>query len=186
MYPIKTPKKLIEVALPLDAINEEAALRKRKAPGGYPTTLHKWWAQRPVAAARAVIFAQMVNDPGGERGYFSGMTKSQASAKRDELFEIIKDLVRWDSTNDEKIMGRARAAIRASWDETCRLNKSHPRAHEIFNPECPPVFHDPFAGSGAISLEAQRLGLVSYSSDLNPVAVSINKAMIEVLALMEN
>jgi putative DNA methylase len=180
MTSIKTPKKLIEVALPLDAINEEAALRKRKAPGGYPTTLHKWWAQRPVAAARAVIFAQMVNDPGGERGYFTGMTKAQAAAKREELFEIINDLVRWENTNNKSVLDRAQTAIRASWEETCRLNKSHPQASEIFNPECLPVFHDPFAGSGAIPLEALRLGFESYASDLNPVAVTINKAMIEI------
>jgi putative DNA methylase len=179
---IKSPKKLIEVALPLDAINTEAALRKRKAPGGYPTTLHKWWAQRPVAAARAVIFAQMVNDPGGERGYFAGMTKAQADAKREDLFDIIRDLVKWENTNDNAVLDRARAAIRASWEETCRLNKSHPRASELFNPERLPAFHDPFAGSGAIPLEAKRLGLQSFASDLNPVAVMINKAMIDIPA----
>lgn len=180
MANIKTPKKLIEVALPLDAINDEAALRKRKAPGGYPTTLHKWWAQRPVAAARAVVFAQTVNDPGGERGYFAGMTKAQAAAKREELFEIIKDLVKWENTNNKSVLDRARAAIKASWIETCRLNRSHPQAAELFNPDRPPVFHDPFAGSGAIPLEAQRLGFESFASDLNPVAVTINKAMIDI------
>ncbi|MBL8066801.1 MAG: DUF1156 domain-containing protein, partial [Chthonomonadaceae bacterium] len=163
MANIKTPKKLIEVALPLDAINDEAALRKRKAPGGYPTTLHKWWAQRPVAAARAVVFAQTVNDPGGERGYFAGMTKAQAAAKREELFEIIKDLVKWENTNNKGVLDRARAAIKASWIETCRLNRSHPQAAELFNPDRPPVFHDPFAGSGAIPLEAQRLGFESFA-----------------------
>ncbi|MFT7723994.1 MAG: DUF1156 domain-containing protein [Roseateles sp.] len=179
MNAIKSPKKLIEVALPLDAINEEAALRKRKAPGGYPTTLHKWWAQRPVAAARAVLFAQLVNDPGGERGYFAGMTKAQAAARREELFEIIQELVKWESTNNQSVLERARAEIRRSWEETCRLNKSHPQAAELFDPARLPVFHDPFAGSGAIPLEAQRLGMESYGSDLNPVPVTINKAMIE-------
>ncbi|MCT6721571.1 DUF1156 domain-containing protein [Acidovorax sp. K2F] len=179
MTAIKSPKKLIEVALPLDAINEEAALRKRKAPGGYPTTLHKWWAQRPVAAARAVLFAQLVNDPGGERGYFAGMTKAQAAARREELFEIIQELVKWESTNNQSVLERARAEIRRSWEETCRLNRSHPQAAELFDPTRLPVFHDPFAGSGAIPLEAQRLGMESYGSDLNPVPVTINKAMIE-------
>ena len=179
---IKAPKKLIEVALPLDAINEEAALRKRKAPGGYPTTLHKWWAQRPVAAARAVIFSQMVNDPGGERGYFAGMSKAQANAKREELFGIIKELVLWENTGNKRVLDNARAAIQSSWEETCRLNKSHPQASVIFNPERLPPFHDLFAGSGAIPLEAQRLGLESYASDLNPVAVTINKAMVEIPA----
>lgn len=180
MTAIKSPKKLIEVALPLDAINAEASLRKRKAPGGYPTTLHKWWAQRPVAAARAVIFAQMVNDPGGERGYFAGMTKAQAQARREELFSIIEDLVKWENTNNESVLSRAREAIRESWVETCRLNKGHPQAAELFDPDKPPAFHDPFAGSGALPLEAQRLGLQSWASDLNPVAVTINKGMIEI------
>lgn len=178
--PIKSPKKLIEVALPLDAINAETALRKRKAPGGYPTTLHKWWAQRPVAAARAITFAQLVNDPGGERGYGPGMTKAQAAGKREELFKIIEDLVLWENTNNELVLARARAAIRESWVETCRLNKGHPQAAELFNPDKLPAFHDPFAGSGALPLEAQRLGLESWASDLNPVAVTINKAMIEI------
>jgi Adenine-specific DNA methylase containing a Zn-ribbon len=182
MYPIKTPKKLIEVALPLDAINAEAALRKRKAPGGYPTTLHKWWAQRPVAAARAVIFAQMVNDPGYQQGggFKYGVNKEKAAAERERLFKIIEELVLWENTNNEEVLERARAEIWKSWRETCELNKSHPQAAELFNPEKLPAFHDPFAGSGAIPLEALRLGLESYASDLNPVAVTINKAMIEI------
>lgn len=173
---IKSPKKLIEVALPLDDINEEAALRKRKAPAGYPTALHKWWAQRPPAAARAVLFAQMVNDPGGERGYYSGKTKEQADQEREALFQIIRDLVKWENTNNEVVLERARAEIRKSWRETCELNRGRPG----FDPEKLPAFHDPFAGSGAIPLEAQRLGLETYASDLNPVAVLINKAMIEI------
>ena len=182
MYPIKTPKKLIEVALPLDAINAESALRKRKAPGGYPTTLHKWWAQRPVAAARAVIFAQMVNDPGYEQrdGFRRGVNKEKAVAERERLFKIIEELVLWENTNNEEVLNRAREEIWASWRETCDLNKGHPDAIKLFNPENLPCFHDPFAGSGALPLEAQRLGLESYASDLNPVAVTINKAMIEI------
>ena len=100
MVAIKTPKKLIEVALPLDDINEEASLRKRKAPAGYPTALHKWWAQRPPAAARAVLFAQMVNDPGGERGYRPGFSKKDAARERERLFDIIRELVKWENTNN--------------------------------------------------------------------------------------
>lgn len=177
--PIKSPKKLIEVALPLDAINVASA-REKSIRHGHPSTLHLWWARRPLAAARAVIFAQMVNDPGGERGYFAGRTKAQAAAKREELFNIIEDLVQWENTNNEAVLARARSAIRESWVETCRLNKGHPQAAELFNPEKLPAFHDPFAGGGALPLEAQRLGLESWASDLNPVAVTINKAMIEI------
>lgn len=176
---IKTPKKLIEVALPLDAINVASA-REKSIRHGHPSTLHLWWARRPLAAARAVIFAQMVNDPGGERGYGPGMTKAQAAAKREELFKIIEDLVQWENTNNEAVLNRARAAIKESWEETCRLNKGHPQAAELFNPDKLPAFHDPFAGGGALPLEAQRLGLESWASDLNPVAVTINKAMIEI------
>lgn len=180
MTQIKTPKKLIEVALPLDAINASCAAEKQPFIKRHPRSMHIWWARRPHAAARAVIFAQMVNDPGGQRGYFSGMTKAQAQAKREELFKIIEDLVQWENTNNEEVLARARAAIWESWRETCRLNKAHPDAANLFNPEVLPGFHDPFAGGGALPLEAQRLGLESYASDLNPVAVTINKALIEI------
>ncbi|MFS6898027.1 DUF1156 domain-containing protein [Pseudomonas aeruginosa] len=179
MHPIKTPKKLIEVALPLDAINAAAA-REKSIRHGHPSTLHLWWARRPLAAARAVIFAQMVNDPGFERHLGRGVNKEKAAAERERLFKIIEELVQWENTNNEEVLERARAEIWKSWRETCELNKDHPQAAELFNPEKLPGFHDPFAGGGALPLEAQRLGLESYASDLNPVAVTINKAMIEI------
>lgn len=181
MTAIKTPKKLIEVALPLDAINAAAA-REKSIRHGHPSTLHLWWARRPLAAARAVIFAQMVNDPGYQQGggFKYGVNKEKAEIERERLFKIIEDLVLWENTNNEEVLARARAEIVRSWRETCELNKGHPQAAELFNPDKLPAFHDPFAGGGALPLEAQRLGLESYASDLNPVAVTINKAMIEI------
>ena len=181
MIPIKTPKKLIEVALPLDAINVASA-REKSIRHGHPSTLHLWWARRPLAAARAVIFAQMVNDPGYQQGggFKYGVNKEKAAIERERLFKIIEDLVLWENTNNEEVLNRARAEIVRSWRETCELNKGHPQAAELFNPDKLPAFHDPFAGGGALPLEAQRLGLESYASDLNPVAVTINKAMIEI------
>lgn len=181
MYPIKTPKKLIEVALPLDAINVAAA-REKSIRHGHPSTLHLWWARRPLAAARAVIFAQMVNDPGYQQGggFKYGVNKEKAAIERERLFKIIEDLVQWENTNNPAVLQRANAEIIRSWRETCELNKGHPQANKLFDPDRLPAFHDPFAGGGALPLEAQRLGLESYASDLNPVAVTINKAMIEI------
>ncbi len=182
---VKSPKKLIEVALPLDDINKEAA-REKSIRHGHPSTLHLWWARRPLAAARAVIFAQLVNDPSwkwesehpGEVP--PGQLKASWAAKRKQLFELISELVKWENTTDEKLLEKARAEIRKSWKETCELNKDHPQARELFNPDKLPGLHDPFAGGGSIPLEAQRLGLEAVASDLNPVAVLINKAMIEI------
>ncbi len=184
-YPVKAPKKLIEVALPLDAINAAAA-REKSIRHGHPSTLHLWWARRPLAAARAVIFSQMVNDPSWKwemehpGGVPPNNLKATWAASRKRLFAILEDLVLWENTNDEGVLERARGEIRKSWRETCELNKDHPRATELFNPDILPGFHDPFAGGGALPLEAQRLGLTAYASDLNPVAVLINKAMIEI------
>jgi len=143
MTQIKAPKKLIEVALPLDGINAAAA-REKSIRHGHPSTLYLWWVRRPLAAARVVLFAQLVNDPGGERGYYAGKTRAQANAEREKLFDIIRDLVKWENTNNEAVLERAREAIRKSWRETCELSKGKPG----FDPEKLPAFHDPFAGGG--------------------------------------
>jgi len=170
-------KKLIEVALPLEAINLASA-REKSIRHGHPSTLHLWWARRPLAAARAVIFAQMVDDPSANPDLFP--TEAKQEKERQRLFRIIEDLVLWENTTNETVLERARAEIWQSWRRACAQNAGHPRAKELFDRNKLPAFHDPFAGGGALPLEAQRLGLESYASDLNPVAVLINKAMIEI------
>ena len=169
-------KKLIEVSLPLEAINVASA-REKSIRHGHPSTLHLWWARRPLAAARAVIFAQMVDDPSAWPDLF--LTEKSQEKERQRLFRIIEDLVKWESTTDEAVLQRARDEIWRSWRRACAENVDHPRAKELFDRDKLPAFHDPFAGGGALPLEAQRLCLESYASDLNPVAVLINKAMIE-------
>ncbi len=170
---MKYPKKLIEVALPLDDINK-ASSREKSIRHGHPSTLHLWWARRPLATARAVLFAQLVNDPGGERGWgaYPGQTREMALLEREKLFDIIRDMVKWENTNNEEVLERARAEIRKSWEQTCKISGDDPN-------KLPP-FLDPFAGGGSIPLEAQRLGLEAHASDLNPVAVMICKALIEI------
>ena len=177
MTMITTRKKLIEVALPLEAINA-ASVREKSIRHGHPSTLHLWWARRPLAAARAVLFAQMVDDPSSRPELFP--TEEAQSQERQRLFGIIEELVKWENTTNEAVLESARQEIRKSWRRTCEDNRDHPRAGELFNPDQLPAFHDPFAGGGSIPLEAQRLGLEAYASDLNPVAVLINKAMIEI------
>ena len=174
---MKNSKKLIEVALPLDAINA-ASVREKSIRHGHPSTLHLWWARRPLAAARAVIFSQMVDDPSAHPDRFP--TEKAQAQERERLFGIIEKLVKWENTNDETVLEQAREEIRESWLRTCAENTDHPRAAELFDPDWLPAFHDPFAGGGALPLEAQRLGLEAHASDLNPVAVLINKAMIEI------
>ena len=170
-------KKLIEVALPLVAINKACA-REKSIRHGHPCTLHLWWARRPLAAARAVIFAQMVDDPSSCPDLFP--TEKAQEKERKRLFGIIEELVKWENTTNERVLEAAHAEIWQSWRRACAENAAHPRAKELFDRNKLPAFHDPFAGGGALPLEAQRLGLEAYASDLNPVAVLINKAMIEI------
>ena len=153
-------KKLIEVALPLEAINREAA-REKSIRHGHPSTLHLWWARRPLAACRAVLFASLVDDPSSRSDKFR--TEEDQDRERKRLFRLIEELIEWKNVNNERVLGEARAEILKSTDG---------------NP--PPVL-DPFCGGGSIPLEAQRLGLEAHGSDLNPVAVLITKAMIEIL-----
>lgn len=177
MTTIKTRKKLIEVALPLEAINVASA-REKSIRHGHPSTLHLYWARRPLATARAVIFAQMVDDPSANSDLFQ--TEKAQDKERQRLFKIIEELVKWENTTKEEVLNAARQEIWASWRRACADNADHPQAKELFDRNKLPAFHDPFAGGGALPLEAQRLGMESYATDLNPVAVMINKAMIEI------
>src|SRR5215469_8738362 len=123
-------KKLIEVALPLDAINA-AAGKEKSIRHGHPSTLHLWWARRPLAAARAVIFAQMVDDPSANPDLFP--TEKAQEKERQRLFRIIEDLVKWENTTNEEVLEKARAEIWQSWRRTCAGNVDHPRAKALFN-----------------------------------------------------
>jgi putative DNA methylase len=152
-------KKLIEVALPLEAINRESA-REKSIRHGHPSTLHLWWSRKPLAACRAVLFASIVDDPSSRPEEFP--TEEDQERERQRLFRIIEELVKWENTNNEVVLEAAREEIRKATDG---------------NP--PPVL-DPFCGGGSIPLEAQRLGLEAHASDLNPVAVLITKALIEI------
>src|SRR5438874_2953286 len=122
-------KKLIGVALPLEDINREAA-REKSIRHGHPSTLHLWWARRPLAAARAVIFAQMVDDPSANPDLFK--TDKAQEKERQRLFNIIKELVQWENTTNEEVLEKARAEIWQSWRRTCADNVDHPRAKELF------------------------------------------------------
>lgn len=152
-------KKLIEVALPLEKINAESA-REKSIRHGHPSTLHLWWARRPLAAARAVIWSSLVDDPSSHPELFP--TEEAQNRERQRLFKILEDLVVWENSNNKDVLDAAKAEILKSTNND------------------PPALLDPFAGGGAIPLEAQRLGLEAHAHDLNPVAVMINKAMIEI------
>jgi putative DNA methylase len=152
-------KKLIEVALPLEAINKEAA-REKSIRHGHPSTLHLWWARRPLAACRAVLFASLVDDPSSHPDEFQ--TEAAQDQERQRLFRLIEELVKWENSNNKQL-----------------LKTAHQEIMKSTNGNPPPVY-DPFCGGGSIPLEAQRLGLEAHASDLNPVAVLITKALIEI------
>ncbi len=152
-------KKLIEVALPLEAINKESA-REKSIRHGHPSTLHLWWARRPLATCRAVLFASLVDDPSSLPEEFP--TEADQDKERQRLFRLIEELVKWDNSNNPTI-------LKAAHHEILRSTSGSP----------PPIY-DPFCGGGSIPLEAQRLGLEAHGSDLNPVAVLITKALIEI------
>ena len=212
-------KKLIEVALPLKKINEQS-VREKSIRHGHPSTLHLWWARRPLAACRAVLFAQLVDDPSSDPAYRNldgSVDEERAGIKRAELFNLIEELVRWENSNEPRVINQARAEIarcvasrkielgelkkeaiifgrdegkthpdgplpndgrHTAWQVCCRI--APPRTVDHFLAEYGPPVLDPFAGGGSIPLEAQRLGLRAHASDLNPVPVLINKALIEI------
>ena len=225
-------KKLIEVALPLEAINKESA-REKSIRHGHPSTLHLWWARRPLAACRAVLFAQLVDDPDSDPEYRNadgGVDEERAGLKRAQLFNLIEELVKWENSNNDRVINAARAEIarcvasakiesgelakdtivfgddegqphpngpvsgeyRTAWEliihghgDLDALEQSKARlcppdvVNHFLATYAPPVL-DPFAGGGSIPLEAQRLGLRAHASDLNPVPVLINKALIAI------
>ena len=162
------PRKLIEVALPLEAINK-ASTREKSIRHGHPSTLHLWWARRPLATARAVLFAQMVNDPGWNSS--SNKTDQQIEAERKELFALIEELVQWESTTNEKVLNRARAEIQKSWRETCEANKEHPEFKKAWlYPRRASRFSRPFLWRGnftfrgpKVRFDFLRIGLKSCS-----------------------
>ncbi len=211
-------KKLIEVALPLAAINAESA-REKSIRHGHPSTLHLWWARRPLAACRAVLFSSLVDDPDSDPQYRKpdgSVDEEAAGTKRAELFNLIEELVKWENSNNPQVINAARAEIArcvasrkielgelkkdeivfgekkgqthpkgpvsgegiTAWE--LLLRKGAPDVVNAFLAEFAPPVLDPFAGGGSIPLEAQRLGLRAYASDLNPVPVLINKALIEI------
>ncbi|MFW5793837.1 MAG: DUF1156 domain-containing protein [Bacteroidota bacterium] len=176
----KAPKKIIEVSLPLDDINAGASYEKKPGIGAHPRGIHHWWARRPFAVARALLFAQLVNDPGGHRGWgnYRGQTKEIAEKERLELFDIIKDLSNWKKTYDLDVIKKAQEEIKKSYQETMDLTEDDELSFLSLS--------DPFAGGGAIPFEAQRLGLKTYASDLNPVSVITLKAMMDIPHLLKN
>jgi len=176
--PRRRVRKLIEVALPLAAINAASA-HEKSIKHGHPSTLHLWWARRPLAACRAVLFAQLVDDPGSHPEHFAGEAAQQQ--ERERLFRIIEDLVQWKNVANETVLHRAQTEIARSlaWQRGETAPQKPAEVRSYLAQHGPPIC-DPFCGGGSIPLEAQRLGLRAYGSDLNPVAVLISKALVEI------
>ena len=180
MTKVAVRRKLIEVSIPLEAINEASA-REKSIRHGHPSTLHLWWARRPLAACRAVLFAQLVDDPSAWPDRFK--TDEEQDAERRRLHKVIERMVPWEASNDQAILNEARWEIARSvaWGlgEEPPAQGDREAILDYLQTKAPPVY-DPFSGGGSIPLEAQRLGLRAYGSDLNPVAVLIGKALIEI------
>jgi len=176
--PRRRVRKLIEVALPLEAINAASA-HEKSIRHGHPSTLHLWWARRPLAACRAVLFAQLVDDPGSHPQRFVGEAAQQQ--ERERLFRIMEDLVQWKNAANQTVLHRAQAEIARSlaWQRNEAAPQTPAEVRGYLAQHGPPIC-DPFCGGGSIPLEAQRLGLRAYGSDLNPVAVLISKALVEI------
>jgi putative DNA methylase len=175
-------KKLIEVSIPLEAINVASA-REKSIRHGHPSTLHLWWARRPLAACRAVLFAQLVDDPSSWPDRFP--TEEAQDVERRRLHRVIEEMVPWEASNNETVLNAARWEIARSvaWGlgEEPPAKGDSQALLDYLRAKAPPVY-DPFCGGGSIPLEAQRLGLRAYGSDLNPVAVLISKALVEIPA----
>lgn len=173
----KYRRKLIEVSLPLEAINKESS-REKSIRHGHPSTLHLWWSRKPLSTCRAVLFASLVDDPSAWPELFP--TEKEQEDERKRLFKIIEELVKWENSNDSRVLLKAQSEIARSLSRS--LGEPMPRDEDVLKyiaEKAPPVL-DPFCGGGSIPLEAQRLGLKAYASDLNPIAVLITKALIEI------
>lgn len=177
----RSRKKLIEVSIPLVAINRESA-RERSIRHGHPSTMHLWWARRPLAACRAVLFAQLVDDPSSCQEEFP--TEEAQTLERDRLHRLIERLVPWEASINEPILNEARYEIarsvaRERGEKLPPIGQMKPQQIIDYLQEKAAPVCDPFSGGGSIPMEAQRLGLRAIGSDLNPVAVLIGKALIE-------
>ena len=168
-------RKLIEVSLPLDAINQ-ASVYEKFIRTGHPNVLHQWWSRKPLSAARGVLLASIIDDPSE---YLDD--EKAIIEERERLFHLIDQLVQWENIDNDPILDKSRLEMARSVARQKGLEPPIGKAAVLeFLQKYGPVFLDPFAGGGSIPLEAQRLGLRTYASDLNPVAVLINKAMIEI------